>query len=327
MEVSSLASEKSRQTPPAPWLECVVLFVVLILCIYGRAWFGIPLGVTVVVSLATLSFIGWRLHLWRSRLEKCFFEWKTALQELEFSQTELSRLAKRIQNAQEEERSHISREIHDEIGQSLTIIKMDLFALRKDIGATLDTGSQTIVQKITESIQGVHRVLEQVRGIASGLRPRVLEDLGLSAALEWLKQEVARRANLKCHLHFEVQSPLTKEQELGLFRIAQEALTNSLRHAKSPSIDIDVFETDGSVVLKVRDYGLNPPRNINDLRGQYGFGVANMRERAKSLGAEFAIEGSREGPGTLVYVRLPLLNENLINSEILSENDSGSGMT
>jgi signal transduction histidine kinase len=212
---------------------------------------------------------------------------------------QLRALAARMQTAREEERARVAREIHDELGQALTAIKIDLTALLPNVLA--DAGPNLQRQ------QAVFRLLDEaihsVRRIATDLRPGVLDDLGLVAAIEWAVDEFQARTGIESHVSLPAEDLALNEQSAtALFRILQEALTNVARHARATRVTVRLAQEDGDLALEVRDNG-NGIREEQLASGR-SLGLLGMRERATLFGGEFSI-GSTPENGTTVTVRIP----------------------
>ncbi|HEX5783814.1 MAG TPA: PAS domain-containing protein [Burkholderiaceae bacterium] len=227
---------------------------------------------------------------------------KQAEQELKQSRDELRRLSAHLNHVREEERKRIAREIHDELGQMLTALKLDLGTLRLQFGAinpVLDQRSQRLVTVVEDTIQ-------VVRSIATALRPSSL-DMGLVPAVEWLVAEFRKRSDVECVLHIQnMATPLEDEQSTALFRMLQEALTNVTRHAQAHRVDIVLDSDEDHLLLRVTDdgVGFDP-----DGRKTHSFGLVGIHERALILGGSAKIS-SRPGTGTSVEVSIPRhLNE------------------
>jgi two-component system, NarL family, sensor histidine kinase UhpB len=223
-----------------------------------------------------------------------------AARELEQSRTELRALAARLQTTREEERTRIAREIHDELGQALTALKLDLAWLetkqpRRDSGAFRLTDLST-TKRIDET-------MEVVRRIASELRPSVLDQLGLEAAIEYLVQEAGRRTGMTVTLQAEEFPKLTDEVASHAFRIIQEALTNVTRHSRATRVDVTVRRVGAAIVLGVEDNGVGfTPQSLSGLRS---LGLVGMRERALACGGTLTIRGN-PGAGTAIAVTIPV---------------------
>jgi PAS domain S-box-containing protein len=212
---------------------------------------------------------------------------------------QLRALSAHLQQVREEERTHIAREIHDELGQSLTALKMDLVSLGhagdpKSLGAKIRSMGELIDQTV-----------QTVRRIASELRPGILDDLGIVAALQWQAQEFRKRSGIRCVMTSRLrQVPLEREHATALFRVCQEALTNVARHARATQVQIKLGKKAGAVVLEVRDNG----RGItaDQMANPKSLGLMGMRERILLLGGACVIGSHAKIKGTKVTVTIPL---------------------
>lgn len=227
---------------------------------------------------------------------------KRAEQELKQSRDELRRLSAHLNDVREQERKRIAREIHDELGQMLTALKLDLGTLRLQFGAVhpvLEQRSQRLIGVVEDTI-GV------VRSLATALRPSSL-DMGLVPAAEWLVAEFRKRSDVECVLHTQTQGgQISDEQSTALFRMLQEALTNVTRHARARRVDIVLGGDDQHLTLRVSDDGVGFEA---DARKPRSFGLVGIHERALILGG-FARIHSAPGEGTTVEVSIPrTLNE------------------
>lgn len=216
------------------------------------------------------------------------------------SQEQLRALAAHLESVREDERTQIAREIHDELGQLLTGIKIDLSWMAGRLSGDQDalrTKVRTIVTLIDTTIQSVRR-------IASELRPGLLDDLGLMAAIEWQVQEFQSRTGIPTRLTAEPSEfELDRERSTAIFRILQEALTNVARHAQATGVHIRLKGDVERLIMEVIDNGKGiTPQALGDRRA---LGLLGMRERALLLGGEVAIVG-RPGQGTRVTVVMPL---------------------
>ena len=249
---------------------------------------------TAALGLVTLLILGVAIATSTvDRLSKA----RTDLQE---SFEQLRALAARLQHVREEERTNVAREIHDELGQALTSIKIELAALVAD----LPSGTNPAVARAKAVMQVVDDTIQRVRRIATELRPGVLDDLGLVAAVEWAAGEFQRRTGVKCDVSVPAEDdlPMDRERATALFRILQETLTNVARHASATHVRVRLTDYDHTVALEVRDNG----RGIDEarIRGRQSLGMLGMKERAVLLGGELVIE-SKPGSGTTVIVRIP----------------------
>ena len=218
----------------------------------------------------------------------------------------LRALAARLESVREEERTRISREIHDELGQTLTGIRMDLDRLeeRVDAAALPDATRAPITAKLA-SVRGlVDSGLDTARRISRQLRPSVLDVLGLLAGIEWQLEEFEARTRISTDLLTDADvSGLDEETSIALFRILQEALTNVMRHADATAVTVRLAREDEFVVMEVMDNGrgFTPPERPYAV----SLGLLGMRERAASLGGSTVVT-SAPGRGTTVHVRVPL---------------------
>jgi PAS domain S-box-containing protein len=225
-------------------------------------------------------------------------ERRMAEEEIRRSRQELRDLTARLQLVREEERTFIAREIHDELGQALTGLKLDLSWLKSRLR---DTDLLERVQSIVVRIDGT---IDSVRRIATQLRPSVLDDLGLVAAIEWQAKEFERRTGIATLL--EVQSAHPEVDGLRattVFRILQETLTNVVRHAEATRVEIALLATAAELTLEVKDNG----RGIGDaeITASHSLGLVGIRERAIACGGDLRIQGIA-GQGTTLSVRIPL---------------------
>lgn len=223
-------------------------------------------------------------------------ERKRAEEELQRSFHQLRALAARLQSIREEERKKVAREIHDQLGQALTAIKIDLSALVRDLAADKKQRSQSVLNLIDQTIQSVRR-------ISTELRPGILDDLGLVAAVEWAAEEFESRTGTKCRLELpEDELAVDSEQATAIFRIFQETLTNVARHSQANQVIIRLAPENGDLTLQVSDNGKGVSEG--QISGRGSLGILGMRERTILLGGELTIGGA-PGQGTTVKVRIP----------------------
>jgi len=214
------------------------------------------------------------------------------------SQSELRRLSEELMRITEQERTRISREIHDQLGQLLTAIKMELRAIER----ALARDPQVASEHIKETAGLVDETIRTVRRISADLRPGILDDFGLGAAIEWQMEQFRKRTGMEAELAVEiVEESLSKDMATAAFRILQEALTNVARHAEATQVNVAVRTTDAELLLTVRDNGkgLNPDPNHRS------FGVVGMRERARQFGGSVTLSDN-PGGGAMVHLRMPL---------------------
>jgi PAS domain S-box-containing protein len=209
-----------------------------------------------------------------------------------------------ITQAQEEERKHIARELHDVTAQRLVVLSYHLEEFARNDGSSTPE-KELLSAKLREQVK---EALREVRGFTRDLRPPVLDDLGLFPALEWLADDLKERFGLEANLRgIGTHRRLSPEAELLLFRIIQEAVTNVRRHAKTSKVDITVeFGTDKTTaIVSDNGIGFNPPKALGDLSRVGKLGLIGIQERAQLLGSTLKIK-SKPGAGTTVIVEAPL---------------------
>lgn len=223
-----------------------------------------------------------------------------AEQALKHSRQELRELAAVSQSAREQEKSRVARELHDEIGGALTALKMDT-AWLKD---RLPEANPALTEKILGMQKIIDNTVAATRRMSSDLRPMMLDDLGLVAAIEWLTQDFQKRTGIQCELAIGTDDvALSDERATAVFRILQEALTNITKHANAKSAEVNL-EIDGSdMVLTVHDDGKG--FDAGGPRAPRSFGLVGMRERVYLLGGAIKIE-SVPGDGTVIEARIPI---------------------
>lgn len=227
-------------------------------------------------------------------------ERKEAQRRLEASQGQLRRLSGHLQQAREEERVRIAREIHDELGQALVGLKMDVAWLRRSLSRPLPA----VLSKLEQMSGRIDETVRSVRRISAELRPSILDDLGLNAALEWQLEEFRARTGIACVLTSRLgPKTLDPDRATALFRIFQEALTNVARHAQASRVTVTIEETKDSLTLSIEDNG----RGIRaeELAQPQSFGLLGVRERVHLLEGDIDIRGI-PGEGTHVAVRIPI---------------------
>jgi PAS domain S-box-containing protein len=223
-----------------------------------------------------------------------------AEEELRRSREELRELSAAAHTVREQEQRRIAREIHDELGQSLTALKMDVAWMLGNLSA----GAPSLSDKLGGMQRQLDATVAATRRISADLRPLMLDDLGLVPATEWLAQNFSERTGISCTLEIHPQDlVLADPHASALYRILQESLTNVARHAKARRVEIALEQTDGSLKLTVRDDGLGfDPAESRTVKT---YGLLGLRERTVLLGGETHI-ASEPGRGTTIEVRLPL---------------------
>ncbi len=226
---------------------------------------------------------------------------RRAEKNLEEAHRQLKLLSRRRVKVQEEERRHLARELHDEIGQALTAAKINL-------QAALEEPDHAKAKRIHETTAILERLLGQVRQISLNLRPSTLDDLGLVPALRSLLDEQGRLASVAVRFSAKnMPENLDPEIQTTCFRIAQEAITNAVRHARSTQIRVDLSHENGNLRLQIRDNGTG--FDAESAQAQtIGLGLVGMKERAALVGGRTRIMASR-GKGATVDVTLPLTSQ------------------
>jgi PAS domain S-box-containing protein len=228
-------------------------------------------------------------------------ERKRGEESLILQREQLRALAERLQWVREEDRKQVARDLHDQIGQILTTIKMDMTWMIRH----LPESDVTILARLKESIQSINDGVKAVRTICSGLRPGVLDDLGLAAAIEWQANEFASRNGIHCEVSVPpVDLHLDGDRATATFRIFQECLTNVIRHAQAKLVRITLCQEKENMLLVVRDDGIG--FHESGLPNAFAsLGLLGMKERAQFCGGDVQISSSI-GNGTTVTVRVPI---------------------
>jgi signal transduction histidine kinase len=227
-------------------------------------------------------------------------EKKKAEDLLKKSYKDIRRLATHLEQVREDERIRIARDLHDELGQQLTVLKLDISWMRKKISGK----EEMIQQKITELLSTVDNTIKTVRRISTELRPSVLDDLGLVAAMEWQSNEFEKRTGIETNLNSEIKElKLPVKIATGLFRIFQESLTNVARHADATSVNALLGIENGKIRMQIVDNGKGFDQQT--IENKKTLGILGMRERAKIMGGEYSIE-SLHGRGSVIEVKVPI---------------------
>jgi PAS domain S-box-containing protein len=221
--------------------------------------------------------------------------------ELKQINAQLRSLSARIQHVREEERTHIAHEIHDELGQHLTILKMDVNWIGRRTGEVSDP---EVKEKLSEMNELLDVAIGTVRKVATELRPMILDDMGLIAALEWQGREFEKRFSIPVRLNIDQPDiKLTPDMNTGLFRLVQESLTNIARHAEATLVTCSIDCVEDRLELVVEDDGKG--FHMNEISPDKSFGLLGMKERVLALGGELTIQ-SETGKGTRIGISVPL---------------------
>jgi signal transduction histidine kinase len=224
-------------------------------------------------------------------------------EKLRASQQQLRSLTARLQSVREEERLNIAREVHDDLGQVLTVVKIRL----KDLSNNLKSKRRIGVSEMLSSLKSLTKLVDgsinMVKEISSELRPIVLDNLGLKEAFEWESHKLQERGKIACSIDFYSEGiSFSKEQQIGIFRIYQEALTNVLRHSCATKVQTTVRMDDKGIRMQVLDNGTGiPEAAINNPKS---LGLLGMKERALLLNGELTISCTN-GTGTVVSLTIP----------------------
>jgi len=224
-------------------------------------------------------------------------KYRISNKELQKSLAQLHKLTQYIEKVRENERLAIARELHDDLGQSLTSVKIDLGIIRQKIS------NKEVGFKIEKVSGFVGEIIKTVQRLTSQLRPQIMDDLGLEVAIEWYTKEYAQRTGIEVFLDLNLGIITTPDMSLVMFRIMQESLTNITRHSRATHVDIGLWLSDDHIHFRVSDNGIGI--NKSEIRSKKSFGLLSMKERAASLGGTFDI--SRENDcETVIKVVLPL---------------------
>lgn len=300
------ASVRGRQSG-ADWVATPPLAIEVHPPWWRRAWVQ-GLALTALVAVVVLGLL-WRVRALQRRnrelkglqrqKEAALVEAGAARQRLEAAFARLRRMTMRLEAAKEEERKHLARELHDEFGQALTAAKINLRL------ATTHPGSPLAEERIGETIDLVERLIAQVRALSFDLRPPLLDDLGLAAALEGYLRGVAQRSGRDIAVALAPDLPrLGAAREIAAFRIVQEAVTNGLRHAEDGHIRVSVQPHATGIEIVIGDNGVGFDAEATLAAAPRGFGLFGMRERVEELGGRWTL-ASRPGQGTTITAIIP----------------------
>jgi len=225
------------------------------------------------------------------------------------TKNQLRALSAHLISIQEEQQRRISREIHDELGQAMTAIKIDLVWLEQQLPEELDL----LKEKIFKLVPLVSNTIKTIQRICAELRPGILDDLGLVSALEWLCQEFQERTQIQCQLDI-LPEELVVPNELGtpVFRICQETMTNVMRHAEASRFSIFIHQDPNELYIEIRDNGRGITREEQE--DPMSLGLIGMRERVLPWNGEVSIQG-KPGQGTQITVKIPLVLEGVISHD------------
>jgi two-component system sensor histidine kinase UhpB len=224
---------------------------------------------------------------------------KKFLRQLENSREELRRLNEYLNDMREKERKHISHEIHDELGQILTALKLEMFLMKKK----LEGKDTALKKKASEVLRLIDSSIETVQKISYSLRPGVLDDFGLPAAIEWQVEEFQKRTGIEASVTINSRlEGLQRKSATTIFRVLQEALTNVARHSQATRVKASLHKHNGKLKFSVNDNGKGlSEEKLSDNRS---LGLIGMRERVNFIGGEITIKG-KKGKGTTIDITVP----------------------
>jgi signal transduction histidine kinase len=292
------------------WSETRPLAVTVVPPFWMTSWFRLAS----VLALAAVLFAAHRLQtvsLERRNLElqalqsaraQALSAAQSSNEALQRAYDELRSLTRRLEAAKEDERKHIARELHDEMGQALTAAKISVQLLGRD---GLDPARQ---QRLTEVVGLIDRMIRHVRQLSLDLRPPLLDEVGLARALEGYMSGVSRNTGLPIGVHAEgLPARLPPELEITAFRLAQEGITNVVRHAGASRAEVALRVSDGDLVVEVRDdgCGFDPADTLARASAGAHVGLVGLMERTRSFGGRTRID-SAPGRGTRVVASIPL---------------------
>ena len=274
----------------------------LALLVFSEMTVGLTIATALdVILLAIVYVLTSRELVRRERMRVRLLEQKHMLEEQVRDRTaELSALSSDLQHVQEVEKSELARELHDEMGSILVSAKMDVSWAISRIRQT----HPEVTEKLQRALNTLDDGVEIKRRIIDDLRPALLDNLGLGAAITWHVEQMSERSGLLCTVLVpEDDSPLPGHISIALFRVAQEALTNIVRHAKAANTRVELQRTAEEVRLEIKDDGDGLPPAAQ--AGQTAHGILSMRQRILGVGGEFDMRSGR-ALGTVIRVRVPL---------------------
>ncbi len=253
---------------------------------------GRLLGLTLLLGLIVSGLSVYRIQGLEKRTER---EWRRA----EKAEQELRRLSQQLVQAQEAERKSISRELHDEVGQMLTGLRMEL----RHLAELRQAPEEQFRERIEEARRLAEEALRTVRDLAMGLRPSMLDDLGLAPALEWQAREFSRRFGVPVTVQLDGRlEDLPERHRTCVYRVVQEALTNCARHARASEIRVAVHGREDAIVMTIQDNGVGFDPAETSGRG---LGLLGIQERVRELGGGVSIV-SQPARGTVLSAEIPL---------------------
>jgi len=267
---------------------------------FGRVGMLAMTGFTIAL-LIVVGILARREILAREDKRQSLLEERARLErEVGARTAELSELSNYLQSVREEEKSRLSRDIHDELGGILVGAKMDVaWVAERFRGRDVE-----VSEKLKRALAMLDEGVEMKRRIIEELRPTLLDNLGLASAIDWQVKQVCERAGLQCTLNLEdADIELPPEVTIALYRIVQEALTNVVKYAKARHVEVDLLQGSDEISLVLRDDGVGLPTGADT--NALSHGISGMRQRVRALGGEFTIRG-KPRQGTTLEVNIPL---------------------
>jgi len=218
-------------------------------------------------------------------------------EDLKSSLNQLQQLSKYVEKSRESERKAMARELHDDLGQALTAVKMDLGIIKQRVA------DHDLTLRILKASDLVGETIKTVQRLTSQLRPDIIDDLGLEAAIKWYTKEFSQRSGIEIYLDMDSEIQLSPDDSLTVFRILQESLTNIARHSQANRVEISFSNDNGIIQFKISDNGVGIKEE--GLNSKKSFGIIGMKERAISLAGSCNIY-STNGEGTIIHLTFPL---------------------
>jgi PAS domain S-box-containing protein len=275
--------------------------------VQGRRADGQEFPIEVMISQVEVSGHRLSTSILRDVTERKRMELQQAqlFEEISQKREQLRALTGRLVETEEAERKAIARELHDQVGQTLTGLDLNLNVIKEQISGALPQANASIQTHLDDSLALVEQIGTRIRDIMAELRPSVLDDYGLLAALHWYRSQLTSRANFAIVIQGDEPAPrLPAPVELALFRITQEALTNVARHAQAGQVTVSLASDNGTVRLIIADDGLGfEIEDRNNLSGRQSWGLLTMAERAEAVGGHCRVE-SHPSQGTQVIVEI-----------------------
>jgi signal transduction histidine kinase len=295
-EVGALSGEHSKilSDSTAKWVRDIE---------FARLGMQVMTGFTIALLLVVWALLRREIQLREEKRRQLVIEQQRLEAEVERRTGELSELSNHLQMVREEEKTRLARDIHDELGGILVSAKMDVSWAEERL-RKIDSDA---AGKLRRALESLDSGVAMKRRIIEELRPTLLDNLGLGAAIEWQAHQVCDRAGIELTLNVPSEAPpLPPNTAIALFRIVQEALTNVLKYANAKKVEIELVQTRDAVSLLLADDGIGIPEGAQNNRLSHG--IAGMRHRVRALHGEFSIHGT-PGRGTMIEVTIPLPSE------------------